>query len=182
MSKNTETIPVRRTTWTSDLPVAEVVARLDSVVHASTSEDKVWPILAEAKSKAEIDEQLDAIGGEGFNFLLFSKFSASTFLRTYQSTPDAEPVPDAHVYAIGNPRFGELVMRDSLLASLYVPRRLIVMGRTADPGSGTHIVYDELESIIVREGAGAGLVKKARLLDTKTEEVIQRVLLDGAKD
>ena len=86
----------------------------------------------------------------------------------------SDDVPEMHVYTIGNPILAQSMLKHRPLSGLYVPLRLMVMGRCADSNLGTIVVYDQPSSLIATGDQGE-LRDAAEVLDRKLEILVQEV-------
>ncbi|KAI0311782.1 hypothetical protein OF83DRAFT_1068250 [Amylostereum chailletii] len=169
MSKQIEDFAVRRVRYNTDLPVQEVLRRLDALLNRNKSEGRITSAIRAAKSPRELESRLKEVTGEHFGFFLETKHS--NWLRMYLERDD---IPDARVYTLGNPLVAATMMRHDLLAGLYVPLRLMIMGKTAEGGRGTRVVYD-LPSSMIAGGDRGELRRAAEELDRMLEELVQKI-------
>lgn len=169
MSKHIEEFNVRRIRYTTDLPVAEVLKRLDAAVNRSRGEGRIVSIIRAARTPQELELRLKEASGENFGFFLETPHSS--WMRMYLGRND---IPEMRVYTIGNPLIAQTMMRHEPLTGLYVPLRLMVMGKTADSSRGTVVVYDVPSSMIAPNDRGA-LRRAAEVLDRMLEELVQKV-------
>jgi uncharacterized protein (DUF302 family) len=83
-------------------------------------------------------------------------------------------IPELRVYTLGNPLIAQKMMRHELLAGLYVPLRLMVMGKSADSSRGTVVVYD-LPSSMIAVGDRGPLRIAAEALDRMLEDLVRKI-------
>lgn len=86
----------------------------------------------------------------------------------------SEDVPEMHVYTIGNPILAQSILKHRPISGLYVPLRLMVMGRYTDSNLGTILVYDLPSSMIATDDRGE-LRAAAEVLDRKLDELVREV-------
>ncbi|VDB89977.1 unnamed protein product [Peniophora sp. CBMAI 1063] len=168
MSKSIETFAAQRVSYTTDLPVYEVLKRLDAAVNRD-SEKNIVRSIRSARTPKELELRVREVAGDDFGF--FFEFNHSNWLKMYLGSDD---VPEMHVYTIGNPILAQSMLKHRPASGLYVPLRLMVMGRYADSNRGTVVVYDLPSSMIATDGEGE-LRDAAVVLDHKLEALVQEV-------
>ncbi|KAI0034363.1 hypothetical protein K488DRAFT_45618 [Vararia minispora EC-137] len=169
MSKSVEEISVRRVRYSTDLPVHEVLRRLDAAVNRKKGEGRITNIIRSSRTPRELELRLKEVTGENFGFFLETQHS--NWLRMYLESSN---IPELRVYTIGNPLIAQGIMRHEPLAGMYVPLRLMIMGKSADPNRGTIVVYDLPSSLIAGHDRGA-LRHAAEGLDRMLEELAQKI-------
>ncbi|KAK0490939.1 hypothetical protein IW261DRAFT_1413364 [Armillaria novae-zelandiae] len=165
MSKTITSFTAKLVTFTTPLPVSDVLRRLDEEVHREQSAGLI-PFLRSGVTKEAFEEGLKKMAN-GNDFLFFFQFNHSVWMKTYD-----ENVPTAAVYTIGNPVIAETIMRHDLRASLNIPPRLLILEK-AD-GSGTDIIY-HLPSSVMALGDNTALKAAAQILDDKVERLLTKV-------
>ncbi|KAG7449304.1 uncharacterized protein BT62DRAFT_1073788 [Guyanagaster necrorhizus] len=165
MSKTVTSFTAQLVTFTTPLPVSEVLRRLDKEVHREQSAGLI-PFLKSDVSKDAFEEGLKRMAN-GNDFLFFLQFNHSVWMKIYH-----ENVPTAIVYTIGNPIIAETLMKHDLRASLNIPPRLLILEK-AD-GSGTDIVYHLPSSVMVLE-YNTALKAAAQILDDKVDQLLTKV-------
>ncbi|KAI0057559.1 hypothetical protein BV25DRAFT_1830967 [Artomyces pyxidatus] len=168
MSKRVQEYTVQRITYDSELPITDVLARLDGFVHRDKSEGVALSAVLQAKTKDELVRSINAITD---GFMLFGTLQHSRWLKVYFET---EAIPGVFVYTIGNPLIAQTMLKHSLLAGLYVPPKLIIIGKDVDERKGTKVVYDVPSSMIAAGDSGE-LRKAALALDAKLEDLVRRI-------
>jgi uncharacterized protein (DUF302 family) len=188
MPRYVEEICVRRVRYSTDLPVHEVLRRLDVAVNRSKGEGRMTSVIRSAKSPKELELRLKEVTGSNFGFVGISPFpfnavaltfaisffleaQHSNWLRMYLESDD---IPELRVYTIGNPLIAQGMIRHDPLAGMYVPLRLMIMGKTADSSRGTIVVYDLPSSQIAGNDRGP-LRRAAEGLDRMLEELVEKV-------
>ncbi|KAI0332160.1 TT1751-like protein, partial [Cubamyces sp. BRFM 1775] len=132
----------KRITYHTSLPFSEVRARLDRALNKSEASIQASKVLYETKTKAEFESGLTALLA-GRDFIFLAELVHHPWVRTYTESPD---IPQAVVYTLGNPFFGQSVLRRAMWMGLHVPEKLLLL---EDPdGNGTTIIYDEPADII----------------------------------
>ncbi|KZV75367.1 TT1751-like protein [Peniophora sp. CONT] len=168
MSKTIEDFTVQRVQYTTDLPVYEVLKRMDAAVNRDSEKNIVRSIRA-ARTPKELELRVKEVAGDNFGF--FFEFNHSNWLKMYLGSDD---VPEMHVYTIGNPILAQTMLKHRPLSGLYVPLRLMIMGKYADGNLGTIVIYDLPSSMIATDDRGE-LREAAEVLDRKLEALVQEV-------
>lgn len=105
------------------------------------------------------------------SFRQFHYLPHHQWFRLYLDNPD---IADAHLYTIGNPLIAQTMLKHDLIAGLYVPLRLLVLGNPGE--SGSKVIYDLPSSLIIAEHAGGEnaeeLKKAAEVLDAKLDRLV----------
>ncbi|KAK0468276.1 uncharacterized protein EV420DRAFT_1503605 [Desarmillaria tabescens] len=167
MSKTIASFTAQLVTFTTPLPVSEVLHRLDKEVNREQSTGLI-PFLKSGVPKETFEEGLKKMAN-GNDFLFFFQTNHSVWMKTYN-----ENVPTAIVYTIGNPVIAETMLRHDLRASLNIPPRLLILEK-ADR-SGTDIVY-HLPSSVMALGDNTELKAAAQILDDKVEQLLTKVTM-----
>jgi hypothetical protein len=69
MSKHIEDFTVRRVRYTTDLPVPEVIRRLDAAVNRSKGEGRITSVIRGSRTPRELELRLKEVTGEHFGFV-----------------------------------------------------------------------------------------------------------------
>ncbi|KAK7470714.1 hypothetical protein VKT23_002136 [Stygiomarasmius scandens] len=166
MSKTITPFTAQLVTFESDLPFAQVCERLEFEVNKSTSAG-IFPALASAKSKEDIEEAVNKITG-GNDFAYFLQIRHDGWLKLYD-----ENTPPAIVYTIGNPVIAQTMLRHDLRGAYNIPPRVLVLGKP--DASGTSVIYHLPSSVMVLDDSNAELKEAALALDDKLDKLITKV-------
>ncbi|KAI0034533.1 hypothetical protein K488DRAFT_83941 [Vararia minispora EC-137] len=169
MSKQVIERIVPQIRYTTQLPIQEVLRRLDAAINRAQGEGgKILELLAsdawQTGNRAAAEAQVQRLMGRSFGF--FGELPHSAWLRRYLDQAD---LPETHVYTLGNPLFASEILRHGLHAGLYVPPRVAVV---AEKGGATTVVYDLLAALV---GGGEEQRRAAEEVDRKLEELVREV-------
>ncbi|KAI0062730.1 hypothetical protein BV25DRAFT_1915862 [Artomyces pyxidatus] len=168
MSKHVEKVTVERITYESALPPSEVLARLDKLVHRDASEGKALPALITAKTKEELVQRMEDMAGG--DLMLFGTLRPSEWFKTYFE----RDLPVVSSYNIGNPLSALPILTHTLLISLYMPTKILILGKDTHESKGTKVVYD-LPSSLIEAGDRAELREALLALDVKLEDLVKKI-------
>ncbi|KAA1473437.1 hypothetical protein DENSPDRAFT_930991 [Dentipellis sp. KUC8613] len=161
---------VERVTYTTELPVAEVLSRLDRATNRDkgTYGQRVQNL--SDRSREEAEGLVHDVVGDGFTF--FFETNHTNWLRPLLG----ETMPEVHVYHIGNPLIARTLLQHDLIAGLYVPPKLFISGQSSPEGQpkGTAVIYDVPSSIIGTEG-NEELKAATKILDEKLEGLVKAI-------
>ncbi|THH32847.1 hypothetical protein EUX98_g1363 [Antrodiella citrinella] len=173
ITKTIEIYTAQRVTLTSKKHIKDVLTALDIEVNKEGGGINMMLMLANAKSKEEIDTGMKKMSDGGKrDFVLFAAGSHSRWLSAYHS---GRKFLETHIYTIGNPLIAQAMLQHDLTAGLHVPPKLLVV--EMEGGKGTNIVFDLPSSvIIVGKNVSPELKKTAAVLDDKFERMVRKVL------
>ncbi|TFY61794.1 hypothetical protein EVG20_g6924 [Dentipellis fragilis] len=162
---------VKRVTYTTELPIAEVLSRLDRAINRDKGAYGQRVQSLNDKSKEEVEGLVHDVVGDGFTF--FFETNHTNWLRPLLG----ENTPEVHVYHIGNPLIARTILQHDLIAGLYVPPKLFISGPSGpdNQSKGTTVIYDVPSSIIGTDG-NAELKAATKVLDEKLEGLVKAVI------
>ncbi|KAI0062731.1 hypothetical protein BV25DRAFT_1915863 [Artomyces pyxidatus] len=169
MSKQVEEYTVQRVTYHSALPPSEVLAQLDKLVHRDASDGQALPALLTSKTKGEIVQRLNDISGG--DFMVFGTLRHSDWIKTYF---EMDAMPTLVSYKVGSPLVATTMLAHTLLTSLYLPTKILIVGKDVDESKGTKVIYD-LPSSMIAAGDRGDLRDAALVLDAKLEDLTKRI-------
>ncbi|KAJ7228723.1 hypothetical protein GGX14DRAFT_414525 [Mycena pura] len=162
MSKTITSHMLQLVTFTTSLPISQVMSRLDDqVAKGSPAITAGWATATREEFEKGIN---DKVGPSGFMF--FDEYNYGRFLQLYTNSPRV------HVYVVGNPIFAQTMLQHDLRAACNVPLRLLLIEK-AD-GVGTDVVY-HLPSSVIALGDDAKLKAAAEVIDKKLESLVESI-------
>ncbi|CCM00825.1 uncharacterized protein FIBRA_02867 [Fibroporia radiculosa] len=172
MSKTIHETVAKRIVFTTSLPVAEIVARLDKELNRDKPGPTINEILRSSKTRDEQEQKIGELSG-GKDFVFFGVQPHHVWRNVYRGTTSS---PKTYQYVLGNPLIAETMFKHDLYTGLHVPPRILVAEK-AD-GSGTEVVYILPSTIIaipIDGKVNAELKAAAEALDEKLEQLVRRV-------
>ncbi|EMD35943.1 hypothetical protein CERSUDRAFT_115892 [Gelatoporia subvermispora B] len=174
MDKRTIQFTAQRVIYDTSAPVSTVCARLDEELHRSEDGTSVINVMNSSKSREELESGIQGIT-RGHDFMFFGAIKHHDWLNAWTGNT-TNPVPEIHVYTLGNPLIAQTMLRHELATGLHVPPRILVLEK--EDRSGTLVVYD-LPSSIISPGLSGRvneeLKKAAEGLDEKLERLVTKV-------
>ncbi|KAJ7700027.1 hypothetical protein B0H17DRAFT_1048270 [Mycena rosella] len=152
-------------TFSTTLPISEVLSRLDKEVAKPASGAPALSLARGAPtSKEDLQMRVEsAVGPSGF--LYFNEYNHG-WLKLYSSTPQVV------IYVIGNPIIGQTMLQYDLRGAYNIPPRLLVLQK-AD-GAGTDVIYHLPSSVMVLDH-NERLKTAVEALDSKLESLVERI-------
>jgi len=166
MSKTVTPFIASLVQFNTTLPFAEVIARLDVEVNKVASGGAKIRLV---KNQQELESLVEETVGT--DFLYFTEFSHHKLLKL----ADGIDRPGIVVYTIGNPLFGQPIMRCNPLAAFNIPPRLLVIDKP--DGTGTTVSYHLPSSVMgVLVGENEPLLQvELKALDEKIEKLARKI-------
>ncbi|KIK65326.1 hypothetical protein GYMLUDRAFT_159555 [Collybiopsis luxurians FD-317 M1] len=170
MSKTVTPFTGQLVTFTTSVPYAEVISRLETALHKETSTVKWFPAMRAAKSKEDVEKGLrDIIGNDDFIYFLQLPMHWINFFK-----PGTGSVI---VYVIGNPVIAQTMMVEDIRVAFNIPPRLLVVGK--ENGEGTEVHY-HLPSAVYAIGDSPALKAAAEALDEKLEAFVRKITAESS--
>ncbi|KAG5639004.1 hypothetical protein H0H81_007912 [Sphagnurus paluster] len=178
MKKTVTPFTAQLVTFTTTLPFAEVIARLDAEVNKPRSLQFLAK-LSTASTREEIVDLVESTTG-GNDFLYFMELNHDKWINIYHAdAADTTPPPAAPavVYTIGNPLIAETFMRLDIRAGHQIPPRLMI---AANADRTTSVSYHRPSSLVVHLAPeNAALAHAMAVLDDKLERMVERITADA---
>ncbi|KAF8897483.1 hypothetical protein BD779DRAFT_1781942 [Infundibulicybe gibba] len=154
-------------TFTTTLPVGEVIARLDVEVNKTGSAGFTSQMKA-VTNKTDIENVINPIVGDR-DFLYFLEFNHNPWLNAFNGVNNT---PVTVVYTIGNPLVAQTIMQYDLRSGYNIPPRLLVL-ENADH-NGTSVIY-HLPSSVMALTDNPDLKAAAVALDEKLDKMVTKI-------
>ncbi|KAJ7498981.1 hypothetical protein FB451DRAFT_19135 [Mycena latifolia] len=174
MAKIVSSQSVQLVTFSTTLPVAEVISRLDKEIGKPPAGAPALPRLGDAASQEALKTRVESLIGPS-GFLYFEEFNYGRLVELYSNAR----APRAVMYIIGNPLIAQTVLQYDLRGGCNIPLRLLVLEKPN--GLGTDVIYHLPSSVIVLDD---NVVVKDKVpvlkatveaLDRKLESVVERI-------
>ncbi|KAF9055135.1 hypothetical protein BDZ89DRAFT_1055748 [Hymenopellis radicata] len=158
MIKSVTPLSAQLVTFTTTLPISQVLERLDREVNRANA-GGLFPLLRTSETKEDLQNGLNEMT-RGNNFIFFLQMEHTSCTKTV-------------VYTIGNPLLAQTMMQHDMRAAYYVPPRILIKERVGT--AGTEVIYHLPSSVIVMDSDNDALRAAAEVLDEKLEKLIVRV-------
>ncbi|KZT21858.1 hypothetical protein NEOLEDRAFT_1072748 [Neolentinus lepideus HHB14362 ss-1] len=169
MSKTTFSYQVQRVTYETDVPVSEVLARLDKALNRANSAGLLQKFI-NTTSKEELESTIHGQTDNGVrDFMFIGQIRHEGWLNAYF---DTDTYPPISVYTLGNPLIAQTMIRHDTIAAYYVPPKIFVIGKPDDKGA--KVIYD-LPSSLIAAGKEGELKVAADRLDAKLENLVRKI-------
>jgi len=169
MPKTVVSFTAKLVKFDTDVPVAEVISRLDIALNKEGSGN----IMARLKLVNTQDEFTavinDTIGDSGFLYFMEVKHH-----RLLEYT-DGVKKPSALLYIIGNPLIAQMILKYNILAAYNIPLRLLILEKPDE--IGTTVSYYLPSSVLGQAEGGDDLVLHASLrdLDIRLDTLVAKI-------
>ncbi|KAJ7628838.1 hypothetical protein FB45DRAFT_44972 [Roridomyces roridus] len=171
-SRSVEHHDLKLITFSTPLPAAEVIARLDKEVAKDKTPGKEFGAGEGFTSKQAIEDALNAGTGPG-GLIYFTEFDHGKWLPYYQNPPFSKPATRTVFYDIGNPIIAETMIRHDIRASYNLPPRVLIVEK--DNNEGTDVVYHQPSSVIDLKKDNPEMTAAAIRLDGIFEGIVSRI-------
>ncbi|KAJ7667963.1 hypothetical protein DFH06DRAFT_1184073, partial [Mycena polygramma] len=163
MSKTVISHTLQIVTFSTALPFAQVISRLDEQIAKGKAPGAAG--LRRATSKEELEVTVNELVGPS-GFLYFNEYNHGSWLQLFSSSPQVI------VYVLGNPLIAQTMLQYDLRGAYNIPPRLLVLEKS--DGTGTDVLYHLPSSVMVLSH-NEKLKAAAEVLDKKLEALVKRI-------
>ncbi|KZT26162.1 TT1751-like protein [Neolentinus lepideus HHB14362 ss-1] len=169
MSKTTFSYQAQRVTYETDVPVSEVLTRLDKELNRANSAGVLQKLLNITR-KEDLESAIHGQTDNGVrDFMFFGQIRHDGWLNAYFGKDTYQHIS---VYTLGNPLIAQTMIRHDTIAGFYVPPKIFVIGNP--DGKGAKVIYD-LPSSLIAAGKEGELKTAAEGLDAKLENLVKKI-------
>ncbi|KAF7332175.1 DUF302 domain-containing protein [Mycena kentingensis (nom. inval.)] len=168
MPKSISTHTIQLVTYSTHLPIAEVIERLDQQIAKDALRGAVPGSGSLPSTVDQFEKHVNGLLGPS-GFMFFHELRHGRWFQLY-----AQHAQEMHLYTIGNPLIAQTLFSRDIHAGLNVPIRLFVVAKP-DGQVGTEVVY-HLPSSLIASTCGnndSDLNAIAQALDAKLEALVR---------